>query len=125
MHAPSARASQAIGPPHTIGAISPQDAEQIQADPPSALRELLPALTTCYQDAQPQLADPALDVDVELFLKPGGDDVTTVEAEIPLVPNAPRLPDELVDCFRDTLAATELPALHANAHVLVTLQFRP
>ncbi len=89
----------------------------------TAMRELVPHLAKCYEDALPTLPSPDFKMTAELTLSGDPDIGTLVDAKALTDDKGTPLPAALDDCFRSTLQLMALPPIAEGDKVEVRYPF--
>lgn len=89
----------------------------------AAMRELVPHLVTCYEDALPTLPSPDFKMTAELTLTGDPDIGTLVDAKALADHTGKPLPATLDDCFRSTFQSMALPPLAEGDQIEVRYPF--
>lgn len=121
-HAVRAAATRAAHAP-SLPALDASDRETLKTTLRAAMREAIPYLAHCYEDALPTLANPSLDVPAHLTLTGDPDVGTLIDAAALADDKGVALPAKLDDCLRDALQKLELPPLAEGDRVEVTYPF--
>jgi hypothetical protein len=118
-----ARSMHASRPPALPPVLDADDMDSLKTTLRAAMKETIPYIAKCYEDALPTLASPNLTVKSRMELTGDPDIGTLIDAQ-PLVDGegAP-LPAHLDDCLRTALQSLELPPLTEGDHVVVDYPF--
>lgn len=115
----SAMAIRAPAPPRL-----PEEAPAISAvEIRSAMREVIPILTECYETALPTLASPRVEITAQLTLTGDPDIGTVIDAKQIADKTGQPLPAGFDDCLRSTFQTLALPPLQEGDQIEVRYPF--
>lgn len=125
--AQSARAATRAAPiprlPATDGGTTLDESPIGKTEIRAAMRELVPHLAKCYEDALPTLPSPDFKMTAELTLTGDPDIGTLVDAKALADHAGKPLPAPLDDCFRSTFQLMALPPLAEGDQIEVRYPF--
>jgi hypothetical protein len=114
-----AMATHAPAPPRL-----PEQAPEISAvEIRSAMRDVIPILTECYETALPTLTSPRLEITAELTLTGDPDIGTLIDAKQIADKTGQPLPAGFDDCLRSTFQTLALPPLQEGDQIEVRYPF--